>query len=457
MLSRQAALLTKTSLKKHAYRTTIKLAENYLKQCSFRGFSALPSHEVVGMPSLSPTMDAGTIAKWNLAEGESFGAGDVIAEIQTDKATVDFEAQDDAVLAKILVSDPTKEVAVGEPIAIFVEDEADVAAFQDYQIDDAATPAPAAIEPEPEPVASPVASTPAVATPAPSSPVASNSSDGRIVASPLAHKLAKEMGIAIHSVPGTGPNGRIIADDVREFVPPIVVAAPESAAEPAAVAPMMSGDLDFADYALSADQVQKAAALTAQKQHVPHYYLTVDLDLQPILNLRSSSMTFGDVSVNAMLLKASICALKDCPVVNSRWMDSFVRMYNEVALEYVLPEQSIVINSAAGKGITEIDSIIAEPDEAATSSIGTFSVVNLGMYGVKAAAPIIRPGQSAILALGAAENRLVPSTAEDELYTTAVMATATLSCDHRVVDGAVGAQWLAAFKGYVEDPMSMLL
>lgn len=403
-------------------------------------------------------METGTIVAWNLAEGESFGAGDIIAEIQTDKATVDFEAQDDAFLAKILVSDPTREIPVGEPIAIFVEDEDDIAAFKDYK----AAAAIEEVQPEPEPtvVAAPpavVVSEPAVST---VTTTAQLSDDGRVVASPLAHKLAKEMGIAIGSVPGTGPNGRIIADDVREFVPPVVVAAPETvgtnlATEAVSVAPMGG---NFADYVLSADQAQMAAALTAQKQHVPHYYLTVDLDLEPILNLRKSSKMFGNVSVNAMLLKASICALKDCPVVNSRWMDSFVRMYSEVALEYVLPEQSIVINSAAGKGISEIDSIITEnSNDESQASVGTFSVVNLGMYGVKAAAPIIRPGQSAILALGAAENRLVPSASEDELYTTAVMATATLSCDHRVVDGAVGAQWLAAFKGYVEDPMSMLL
>merc|ERR1719444_778096 len=395
------------------------------------------------MPSLSPTMDAGTIARWNLAEGEAFSAGDVIAEIQTDKATVDFEAQDDAVLAKILVPSGDSEVNVGDPICVFVEDEDDVAAFASF------TPSAGSDAPAPESTPVPVTETPAPAPTPVSSitpPPVSVESDGRVVSSPLAHKLAKEMGVALPQISGTGPNGRILADDVREFIPLAVDASIPAAA---------FASSDFTDYATSEGQQRLAAALAGQKQNVPHYYLTVDVNLDNIVEFRKANN--NSVSVNGMLLKAAVCALKDCPVMNARWMDSFVRMYHEVALEYVLPDKSIVINNAAAKGVTEIDASIFDGDQSSEGGVGTFSVVNLGMYGVKAAAPIIKPGQSAILGLGAAENRVVPSSVEGEEYSTSVMATATLSCDHRVVDGAVGAQWLAAFKGYVENPMSMIL
>jgi len=420
--------------------------------------SSLPSHEVVGLPALSPTMEAGSIAKWSVEEGEAFSAGDVIAEIQTDKATVDFEAQDDAVLAKILVPSGDSEVNVGDPICVFVEDEDDVAAFASF------TPSAGSDAPAPESTPVPVTETPAPAPTPVSSitpPPVSVESDGRVVASPLAHKLAKEMGVALPQISGTGPNGRILADDVREFIPLAVdVAAPTSIAtsDPAVDASIPAAAFassDFTDYATSEGQQRLAAALAGQKQNVPHYYLTVDVNLDNIVEFRKANN--NSVSVNGMLLKAAVCALKDCPVMNARWMDSFVRMYHEVALEYVLPDKSIVINNAAAKGVTEIDASIVDGDQSSEGGAGTFSVVNLGMYGVKAAAPIIKPGQSAILGLGAAENRVVPSSVEGEEYSTSVMATATLSCDHRVVDGAVGAQWLAAFKGYVENPMSMIL
>ena len=409
-------------------------------------------------------MESGTILKWAMEEGASISAGDVIAEIQTDKATVDFEAQDDAVLAKILVAagDGSQEVKVGDPICIFVDDEEHVSAFKNYQLGDG-NPASAqgeAASAKVEAVATPAAPTPTPA-PAPVAVAPLADASGRVKASPLAYKIAKELGISINTVSGTGPNGRILADDVREFVPPITPAVAESITSAAPVtvrnAPVSTSGAEgvFTDYATTLDQQQLAVALTAQKQSVPHYYLTVDLKLDAIMKLRS---THSELSVNALLLKAAICALKDCPVMNARWMEGFVRMYHEVALEYVLPNASVVIPNAASKGATEIDAAISEVSEGgSTSFVGTFSVVNLGMYGVKSAAPIIRPGQSGILGIGAAENRVIPSSKEGEEYATAVMATATLSCDHRVVDGAVGAQWLASFKGYVENPISMIM
>ena len=415
-------------------------------------------------------MESGSILKWSVNEGTAFSAGDVIAEIQTDKATVDFEAQDDAVLAKILVEEGSEEVSVGDPICVLVEDEEDVSAFVDYVPggggeEEVVSDAPPAAAVEAVPVSTPA---PAAVEAAPAAVSSSGSIDGRVVASPLAHKLAKDLGISIASMvgSGSGPNGRIIADDVREYVPPASVVVEDAAAvsgvsmdavsSAAASGVAVSGA--FSDATASMSQQQLAAALTAQKQDVPHYYLTVDVKLDSILALRSSGV-IGDVSVNALLCKAAVCALQDCPVMNARWMDSFVRMYHEVALEYSLPGKSVVISNAASKGATHIDAAINDDEESSSTSaaVGTFTVVNLGMYGIKGAAPIIRPGQSGILGIGSAENVLVPSDVEGEEYATSVVSTATLSCDHRVVDGAVGAQWLAAFKKYVENPMSMIL
>jgi pyruvate dehydrogenase E2 component (dihydrolipoamide acetyltransferase) len=450
-----------------------------------RWLSSYPAHEVVGMPSLSPTMEAGTIAQWNMEEGEAFAAGDVLCEIETDKATVSFEAQDDGVIAKILEEAGSKEIDCGVPILITVEEEDDVAAFKDYVVEassipsesqaEPATPA-AAPTPEPAPVAPP---TPAPVAAAPA-PVAATG--GHVVASPLAWTIAKEKGLDLSSIAiaGTGPDGRIIADDVREYVPMAVSAEPAQAAAAAApaattaAAPIV-GD-NYTDYPLNEASIATANLLAHSKQTIPHYYLTVDVTLDALINLRATLNSTLDedsqLSLNDLLIKASACAMKACPSANASWMGDSVRMYDNVDINVVMGNgdnlYAPLVKDVGSRGVKSIsDELSSNLDsiEEGTiagenfSAVGTVTVMNLGMYGVKSCAPIIRAPQAVALALGAAENRVVPKEdgEGDDIYETKVLLTATLSCDHRVVDGAVGAQFLSAFKAAVEKPETLLL
>mmetsp|Transcript_78378 Transcript_78378/g.227470 ORF Transcript_78378/g.227470 Transcript_78378/m.227470 type:complete len:475 (-) Transcript_78378:26-1450(-) len=439
-------------------------------------FSSYPAHEVVGLPALSPTMEAGTIASWNKGEGDSFGPGDVICSVETDKATVDFEAQDDGIIAKILAEAGPTEIKCGEPIMITVEDEGDVAAFKDYVLEASSSPAPAPAA-APEPAPAPVA--PAPAAPAPAPPVAAAPSGGRVVASPLAHMLAKDMGYDISSISGTGPGGRIIAADVREFEPAAASEAPAATDAAPAQAAMATAQpipgAGYADYPISESAKEVASRLAQSKRNVPHYYLTVDIAMDELLSLRSTlSSAVGDDSnlgVYELIIKAAAASMKACPSANAAWMESVVRVYDSVDINVVVGTgdklYTPVIRDCGGKGIKGISSELNSYVEAVETgdfgsefaSMGTFTIMNLGMYGIKSCAPIIREPQSVALAIGSLENRIVPNDDpdSDEIYKESVMMTATLSCDHRVVDGAVGAQWLSAFKAHIENPSTLLL
>lgn len=436
------------------------------------------------MPSLSPTMEAGTIASWTLEEGESFGAGDVLCEIETDKATVSFEAQDDGVIAKILAEAGPDEIDCGVPIVITVEDEDDVAAFKDYVLDiapTAPTPAPAAASPEPlaAPAPAPVAAptpTPVAAAPTP----AAAASGDRLFASPLAWTVAKEKGLdlATIAIAGTGPDGRVIADDVREYIPmaaaePVAATAAAAVAAPAA-APIVGEN--FTDYPLNEASIATANLLAHSKQTIPHYYLTVDVTLDSLIGLRSTLNSALDddaqISLNDLLIKAAACAMKACPSANASWMGDSVRMYDNVDVNVVMGNgdnlYAPLVQDVGSKGVKSISDELASNLNAIAegtvegehfAAVGTVTFMNLGMYGVKSCAPIIRAPQAVALALGAAENRVVPKEdgEGDDIYDTKVLLTATLSCDHRVVDGAVGAQFLSAFKTAVEKPETLLL
>jgi len=449
------------------------------------------------MPSLSPTMESGTVSEWIVAEGSSFAAGEVICSVETDKATVDFEAQDDGVVAKHLVEAGSGEIPCGTPIMVTVEEEGDVAAFKDFVAEssepEAAAPpaveAPPAAAPTPAPVAAP---TPAAA-PAAASP------GERVIASPRAHTLAKEKGygeISALRIVGTGPGGRIVAQDVLEYDPstvPAVAAAAEpvaaapapAVASPAAPAPLAEPVVGpgYTDYSLPASALELAARLHTSKQNVPHYYLTIDLTLDSIMELRSSLNSTmkldendGGITVNDLMMKAAAAAMKTVPAANASWLDSFVRVYDSVDINVVVGNGSSlyapVIRDVGRRGLKAVSDDVAtatsvvdgeEGGDPTTvpgfGDVGTFTMVNLGMFGVKSCAPIIREPQACALALGAIENRIVPNDDADseEIYKESVMVTATLSCDHRVVDGAVGAQWLSAFKNHVENPVTLLL
>lgn len=432
-------------------------------------FSSYPSHEVVGLPALSPTMETGTIGGWHLVEGESFGPGDVICSVETDKATVDFEAQDDGFIAKILTEVGSDEINVGVPIMITVEEEEDVAAFKDYLLDDA-TPSP---PPEAE---TPAAEAPAPTSTAPATPAPASPTGGKVVASPLAHMISKEMGHDISNIPGTGPDGRIIAADVREFVPAAVSSEVSSApGQPATVAAPPIVGAGFTDFPISDSAREVAHRLTQSKKNVPHYYLTVDICMDAVLDLRKElSGAVGEeekIGVYEFIIKAAAKSMKVVPSANGSWMDSAVRLYDSVDMNVVVGSgdklYTPVIRDCASKGLKAISeelntAVTAVENEEVSSefaSVGTFTIMNLGMYGIKSCAPIIREPQSCALALGALENRIVPNddTESDDIYKESVVMTATMSLDHRVVDGAAGAPWLSAFKSHLESPTTLLL
>ena len=464
-----------------------------------RWFASYPPHEVVGLPALSPTMESGSIASWNVSEGDSFAAGDSLANIETDKATVDLEATDDGFVAKILAEAGSGDINCGEPILVTVEEEEDVAAFKDFVAEGAEPPA---AEEEAAPPAPAVEAAPPAAAPAspPAAAPAPAATGERVVASPRAHTLAKQKGygeISALRIVGTGLGGRIIAQDVMDYDPAsapaapaaeTVATAPQAAAAPAApAAPLpepVSGD-GYTDYALPPAALELASRLHSSKQNVPHYYLTIDLTMDALLDLRSqlNATTKAEegegISVNDLLMKAAAAAMKTVPAANASWMDSFIRVYDSVDVNVVVGSGSAlyspVIRDVGRRGLKSVSDDVAaaaaavagdDDGESADPSsvpgfgdVGTFTMVNLGMFGVKSCAPIIREPQACALAIGAIENRIVPNDDPDadEIYKESCMMTATLSCDHRVVDGAVGAQWLSAFKGHVENPVTLLL
>lgn len=443
-------------------------------------------------------MESGQISRWNKGAGDKFSPGDVFCEIQTDKATVDFEAQDEGIVAKILAEAGPSEVKCGDPIMVVVQEEEDVAAFENYMagaIPSAAASTPSVVEP-PVAVSStipfPDGQSTTTATSA-SSPAVS----GKTVASPLAFKLAKELGKDISAIMGTGPGGRILADDVREYIPPVIAAAPPpppsviatsemtSSAPPsatvvpptAAASPIIG--VGFTDYPLASSAVEAAARLTQSKRNIPHYYLTIDLKLEPLLQLRQSlneslskqskdEANRSPISLNDLLIKAAACAMKTVPEANASWMDTFVRVYDNVDINVVVGGgYTPLIRNVNQKGLAQIgaefttlaDKAAEETLTGEECAVGTFTIVNLGSFGIKSAAPIILEPQACMLALGVAENRIIPKEkpTDGEIYQQTVMMTVTLSCDHRVVDGAVGAQWLSAYKSHVENPNTLLL
>jgi pyruvate dehydrogenase E2 component (dihydrolipoamide acetyltransferase) len=374
---------------------------------------------------------------------------------------------------------------------VTVDNAGDAGAFKDFT-PEASAPAAAPAAPEPQaatPTPTPVsAPSPAVATqPAPSS-------GDRVIASPRAHTLAKEKGygeISALRIVGTGPGGRIIAQDVLDYDPSTAPAIAEIAvAQPAAAAvapakaaaaptpiPQPVAGAGYTDYSLPQSAIELASRLHSSKKNVPHYYLTIDLSLDSLLELRSnlnSTMKDGGITVNDLLLKAAAAAMKTVPSANASWMDSFVRVYDSVDINVVVGNGSTlyapVIRDVGSRGLKAVSddfaaatSALEENEETPTAAgfgdVGTFTMVNVGMFGVKSCAPIIREPQACALALGVIENRIVPNddVNSEETYKESVMMTATLSCDHRVVDGAVGAQWLSAFKNHVENPMTLLL
>jgi len=431
------------------------------------------------MPALSPTMTEGTLARWLKKEGENVKAGDVIAEIETDKATMEVEAVDEGVLGKILVGDGTQGVKVNQPIAVLVEPGEKVP-----DAAPAAAPPPAQASPSPSPVAEDAAAAPkpAAAAAAPRgnghdvAAAQAQPGGGRIFVSPLARRMAEQAGIALSGLKGSGPNGRIVKADIEAALSgakPAPAAAPAAAA---ARAPAPAAAITAPHRLVPNSTMRKVIArrLTEAKQTIPHFYVSMDIEIDALLKLReelnAKSPKEGPgafrLSVNDLIIKAAAVTLRRVPRVNASYTEDNIILYDDVDISVAvsIPDGLItpIVRKADQKGLAaisnEMKDLIAraktgklKPEE---FQGGGFSISNMGMYGVSDFAAVINPPQAAILAVASGQQRPV---VKDGQVVAATMMTCTLSVDHRVVDGALGAEWLAAFKSVMEDPLSLML
>ena len=417
------------------------------------------------MPALSPTMETGTLAKWLVKEGDEVESGTILAEIETDKATMEFESIDDGVVGKIVVAEGAENVAVGELIAVLLEDGEDTSTVDSVS---AAVSAPAAAPAaEPAPEAEPAAPAPAAApTPAPAAaapqaaaPVASGE---RVFASPLARRIAEQSGYDISQIPGSGPRGRVIKRDVESYKP-----AATSSASAGAIS--MDGDTPYEDVKLSNMRKTIAKRLTESKQTVPHFYITVDVELDNLLAARKQLNALSDeykISVNDFVIKACAAGLMKVPAANVQYKGDTMRQFKRADISVAVAIDggliTPVLRGADLKGLRQISdetkdlAIRAQEGKLAPEEYvgGTFSISNMGMMGVKSFDAVINPPQAAILAVGAGEQRPVVKNGE---LTVATVMSVTLSCDHRAIDGAVGAEYMAAVKMFLEQPSAMLL
>jgi pyruvate dehydrogenase E2 component (dihydrolipoamide acetyltransferase) len=431
------------------------------------------------MPALSPTMEEGTLAKWLVKEGDVVASGDILAEIETDKATMEFEAVDEGTIARILVAEGSDGVKVGTAIALIAGEGEDVAAASAGSAPPAAAPAPPA---KPEPVAKDGGETGAgqpakeavapAPTPAPAAESRSDSGD-RVKASPLARRLAEAQGVDLSSLEGSGPGGRIVKADVDGAVgkaPSRAVAPPAPAPVSAPVPAVVETDVPHEIVKLSNMRKTIARRLTEAKQTIPHIYLTVDIRLDALLKLRSelnkSLESRGiKLSVNDMLIKALAVSLIEVPECNVSISGDQLLKYGraDISVAVSIPGGLItpIIVGADAKSLSAISKEMSELAGRAKEGKlqpheyqgGTASISNMGMFGIKAFDAVINPPQAMIMAIGAGEKR--PYVIDDSLQIATVMS-ATGSFDHRAIDGADGARQMQAFKRLVENPLGML-
>ncbi|KAK1416902.1 hypothetical protein QVD17_26021 [Tagetes erecta] len=438
---------------------------------SFATNSGLPPHQELGMPSLSPTMTEGNIARWLKKEGDQVSPGEVLCEVETDKATVEMECMEEGYLAKIIHGDGAKEIKVGEVIAITVEDKDDIEKFKDYkpQTSDETPQAAPASTPAKEEV---VEKAPSPPEPKAAKPSTSPQTD-RVFASPLARKLAEENNVPLSSIKGTGPDGSIVKADIEEYLASgkkELSAAPSKADAKATVSA-----INYTDIPNSQIRKVTASRLLMSKQTIPHYYLTVDTCVDKLTKLRAELNSLQEasggkkISINDLVIKAAALALRKVPQCNSSWTNDYIRQFHEVHINVAVQTDNglfvPVVRDADKKGLSAISEDVKDlAKKARENSLkpadyegGTFTVSNLGgPFGIKQFCAIINPPQAGILAVGSAEKRVVPGSGAGE-FTFASYMSVTLSCDHRVIDGAIGAEWLKAFKGYIENPETMLL
>lgn len=459
------------------------------------------------MPALSPTMTQGNIGTWQKNAGDSIAPGDVLVEIETDKAQMDFEFQEEGFIAKLLLDSGAKDVPVGSPIAVLVENEDDVAAFAEFSIDDAggAKKAPKAeaeaTEPKNEvpqekqekstdstpPTAAKKEKEPEAKAETATEPTEGQASSiqpgGRIFASPVARRLAEEKGYALRDIKGSGPDGRIVKSDVENYKPSATAAAPapskgttapaDTPAKVGAAPQSGAAEAAYTDIPLTGMRKTIAARLTESKQTSPHYYLTVSIKMDKIMKLREALNAKADgrykLSVNDFIVKATAQALKEVPEANSAWYGDFIRQNHnaDICVAVATPNglMTPIIKSAHAQGLSSISNTTKslakkardgklKPDE---YQGGTFTISNLGMFGIDSFTAIINPPQACILAVGETSDVLVLDPTNERGFSSSKVMKATLSSDHRVVDGAVGAKWTSAFKRIMENPLELLL
>ncbi len=432
------------------------------------------------MPALSPTMTEGKLAKWLVKEGDEVSSGDVVAEIETDKATMELEVADEGKVGKLLIDEGAEGIAVNKPIAILMEEGEDASAL-DAAVKSASSaepPPPAAEAPAKAPEPAPAAAPAAAASPAP----APAKADGRVFASPLARRMAEQAGLDLALLGGSGPHGRIVKRDIEAAIaagtgvaaPAAPMAAPAASAPVAAPAPIPAEIVaPYTEVPNSSMRKVIARRLSESKRTIPHFYLTVDCEIDRLLELRkelNAKSPEGEgaykISVNDFVVRAVALAMRQIPASNATWTDDAVLRYDtvDVSVAVATPSGLItpVVRDADAKGLAQISGEVKELAVKARDGKlmpedyqgGGFTITNMGMMGIKSFSAIINPPQSCILAIGAGEQR--PVVKEGALAVATVM-TCTLSVDHRSVDGAVGAEFITAFKRMIEDPLTMLL
>src|SRR6266550_681815 len=444
----------------------------------------------IRMPALSPTMTEGNLTRWLKKEGDEVHSGDVIAEIETDKATMEYEAVDEGRIGKIIVPEGAQGIKVNQPIALLLEEGEDAGALEKFAAapsgdgQHTAAPAmpPSGVNPKTEAPPAPAGQ------PAPAErPAATQVNGDRIFASPLARRMAQQAGLDLAAIRGSGPNGRVVKADIDKVLavpgaaaPPARAPAVAPAATPAAAAApgmpvfakaqvlALAGNPPHTEKPHSAMRRVIARRLAESKQTVPHFYLSIDCTIDELLKVRKelNGKSETRISVNDFVIRAAALALRQVPAANASWSDDAIILWErvDISVAVALDDGLItpIIKGADQKGLAQIareSKDLAERARAGKLKLeefqgGTFSISNLGMYGIREFSAVINPPQGCILAVGVGEQR--PAVKDGQLAVATVM-TCTVSCDHRVVDGAVGAQFLAAFKKLIEDPLTMLL
>jgi pyruvate dehydrogenase E2 component (dihydrolipoamide acetyltransferase) len=433
----------------------------------------------IRMPALSPTMTEGNLARWLKKEGDEVHSGDVIAEIETDKATMEYEAADEGRLGKIIVPEGAQGIKVNQPIALLLEEGEDPAELEKFTASAQPAGGPPRAEPQGTPLVMPGPKTepaPAPAAQTAPSPAAEN---GRVFASPLARRMAVHAGLDLRAIRGSGPQGRIVKLDIERtlgqsaaIVPGVAPGtAPARPAAPSIATQQVlnvAGSPPYSEKPHSAMRRVIARRLSESKQTVPHFYMSVDCAIDELLRVRAvlNADRQDHISINDFVIRAAALALRQVPAANASWSDEAIILWEraDISVAVALDDGLItpIVRGADLKGLAQIATETRDlAQRARTGKLkleefqgGTFSISNLGMYGIREFAAVINPPQGGILAVGVGEQRPVVRNGQ---LTVATVMTCTLSADHRAVDGAVGAQFLAAYKRLVEEPARMLL